>query len=108
MRTRYDKLIRDHVPEIMDAQEVRYEVGVLGDEAFRRALLTKLAEEAAEAGEAAGHEALVRELADLSEVLDAVMEHAGIGVEEVRSMQRARRAERGGFERRLVLRWTEP
>lgn len=41
------------------------------------------------------------------EVLDALMALEGIDAGEVREVQAARRRDRGGFERRLVLRWTE-
>ncbi len=107
MRRTYEKLIRDRIPELMDADGVRYEVAVLDDHAFRAALLAKLEEEAAEARAAAGREERVKELADVLEVLEAVLAAEGIEWDEVRTAQQARREARGGFERRLWLRWTE-
>ena len=107
MRITYGKLIRDRIPEIMDRDGVRYEVQVFGDGAYREALLAKVVEEAEELRAAVGREDVVKELADVLEVLEAVMRVDGIDAEEVRSVQAARRAARGGFERRLALRWTE-
>ncbi len=107
MRRTYDKLIRDRVPELMDADGVRYRVDVLDDAAFRAALLEKLLEEAVEVRAAEGRSELVKELADVLEVVEALLEVAGVGRDEVRGVQEARRTERGGFQRRLVLRWTE-
>lgn len=107
MRRPFDKLIRDRIPELMDADGVRYAVDVLDAGAFRAALLAKLEEEAAEARAAEGRAEVVKELADVLEVLEALLAVDGIGWDEVRAVQGARRAERGGFEKRLRLRWTE-
>jgi predicted house-cleaning noncanonical NTP pyrophosphatase (MazG superfamily) len=107
VRTTYGKLIRDRIPEILEAEGLRYEVARLDDEAFRAALLAKLVEEAGEAAAAADADALARELADLYEVIDAVLELHGLDRDAVRALQARRREERGGFARRLELRWTE-
>jgi predicted house-cleaning noncanonical NTP pyrophosphatase (MazG superfamily) len=107
VRVTYGKLIRDRIPEIMDAASVRYELAVLDDAAFRSALRAKLLEEATEAGSAASAEELAKEIADLFEVVAALLVVEGVDVEAVRAVQRARREARGGFERRLQLRWTE-
>ena len=107
MRITYDKLIRDRIPEIMERAGVRFEVDVLEGGAYREALLAKAVEEAEELRGARAREDVVQELADVLEVLEAVMGVDGIDVAEVREVQAARRDSRGGFERRLVLRWTE-
>ena len=107
MRTTYGKLIRDRIPEILEAEGLRYEVARLDDEAFPAALLAKLLEEAGEAASAVDADGLARELADLYEVIDAVLEANGLDGDAVRALQARRRGERGGFERRLELRWTE-
>ena len=107
MRIEYGKLIRDRIPEIMDADGVTYDVRVLDEEAYRHALLAKLREEAQEASIAATPEERTRELADLLEVIDALLALDGVERDEVLSIQRQRREERGGFERRLELLWTE-
>jgi predicted house-cleaning noncanonical NTP pyrophosphatase (MazG superfamily) len=107
VRTTYGKLIRDRIPEILEAEGLRYEVVELDDAAFRTALLAKLREEAGEAAEARDADALARELADLYEVIDAVLDLHGLDSDAVRALQARRRAERGGFGRRLELRWTE-
>ena len=107
MRIIYEKLVRDRIPEIMDREGVRYEVGTLDREAFREALLAKVVEEAEELRAAAGRGEVVKEIADVYEVLDTLMALEGVDAGDVREMQAARRRDRGGFERRLVLRWTE-
>ena len=107
MRITFEKLVRDRIPEIMDGAGVGYEVGTLEPDAFREALLAKVVEEAEELREAASRGEVVKEIADVFEVLDALMALEGIDAGEVREVQAARRRDRGGFERRLVLRWTE-
>jgi predicted house-cleaning noncanonical NTP pyrophosphatase (MazG superfamily) len=107
MRIRYGKLIRDRIPEIMDGEGVRYEVVELDDDAFRAALLVKLTEEAEEIVAASSTPELVEEIADLYEVLDALLVQRGIAAHTVSDVQRQRREERGGFDRQLELRWTE-
>jgi predicted house-cleaning noncanonical NTP pyrophosphatase (MazG superfamily) len=107
LRITYGKLIRDRIPEIMDAAGVRYEVAPLDDADFRSALLAKVLEEAEEIAAAATVDDRIDEIADLYEVLDALLVSEGIEAAAVEGAQRRRREERGGFERRLELRWTE-
>ena len=107
MRTTYGKLIRDRIPEILEAEGLRYEVAPLDGAAFRAALLAKLVEEAGEAAVARDADGLVTEIADLLEVVDALLRAEGIDSARVLAEQTKRRAERGGFEGRWELRWTE-
>jgi predicted house-cleaning noncanonical NTP pyrophosphatase (MazG superfamily) len=107
MRTEYKKLIRDKIPEMMDAAGVGYELTTLDGDAYHAALREKLVEEAMEVAQAPERGALIDELADVQEVLAALMAATGVTGAEVAAVQRQRRAERGGFERRLELVWTE-
>lgn len=102
----YNKLVRDRIPDIIAADGRAYEVEVLGEEAYRRALRRKLVEEAHEAEKAQDRD-LVKELADLLEVMYVLVELHSITWEDVEDMQRARRSSRGGFEERLMLLWAE-
>jgi predicted house-cleaning noncanonical NTP pyrophosphatase (MazG superfamily) len=106
MPIQYHKLVRDRIPEIIrrDGRECATEM--MTEEAYRQALLQKLLEEAHEAA-AVGPEKLVEELADLYEVIDAIMAAYGIEREAVLAKQAHKRAERGGFERRIRLLWVE-
>ena len=96
MRKDYGKLIRDRIPEILEAEGLLYEVARLDGGAFRTALLAKLLEDAGEAAEARDADALARELADLFEVIDAVLELHGLDPAAVRALQARCREERGG------------
>jgi predicted house-cleaning noncanonical NTP pyrophosphatase (MazG superfamily) len=106
MPIEYDKLVRDRIPEIIrrDGRECATEM--MSEAEYRRALLEKLVEEAQEAT-TVGPEKLVEELADLYEIIDALMAAYGIEREAVLAKQARKRAERGGLERRIRLLWVE-
>lgn len=110
MRITYNKLVRDRIPEIIRAEGKQCEIEVMSDEQHRLALAEKLVEEsqeamaAARAGESAG---LIKELADLYEVIDGLMASYAIEPNAVMDLQRRRRLERGSFRERLRLLWVE-
>jgi predicted house-cleaning noncanonical NTP pyrophosphatase (MazG superfamily) len=54
MRVTYNKLIRDRIPQVTEADGHRAVTRVLQEEDYRAALLAKLAEEAREAENAPG------------------------------------------------------
>ncbi len=106
MRIEYQKLVRDFIPEIIRRSGSSCEVLTMTEEEYRQALRQKLVEEASEAA-AADPDYLAVELADLYEVMDALMASYGLAAEAVRTEQERRRAARGGFAQRLRLLWTE-
>lgn len=102
----YNKLVRDRIPEIIEQDGKRYAVETLSLADYEKALRIKLVEEAQEAHQAdAAH--LRTELADILEVIDALLVSNGISRQAVRAEQRRRRFERGGFEQRTKLLWSE-
>jgi predicted house-cleaning noncanonical NTP pyrophosphatase (MazG superfamily) len=76
------------------------------DAEYRQSLLAKLVEEAHEAAEAEPDE-IVKELADLYEVIDALLLTFDLDRDAIRAVQQKRRAERGGFKQRIKLLWTD-
>ena len=100
-RFRVEKLIRDRLPDMMRAQGLTVEDRCLDDAAFRAALLDKLVEEAAEARAATGPDALLEELADVAEVLRALLALSGRTFDELETVRLAKREARGGFEERV-------
>lgn len=105
MRQTYNKLVRDRIPEIIQAAGREYAVEIMKEEEFHQALRAKLVEEAQEAA-AATDANLVTELADLCEVMDALMAVYRIDRETVLKEQQRRQIERGGFSRRIKLLWS--
>lgn len=104
MREDVNKLIRDRIPELMEQRGQAFELATMSDEEYRRALLDKLVEEANEAV-AAAPEDLVKELADVHEVIDAIVAAFAVDRELLNEEQSRRRAERGAFEKKLRLLW---
>jgi 8-oxo-dGTP diphosphatase len=106
-RKLYDKLVRDRIPEIIRSSGAECEVVRLDDEKYLQELLKKLVEEATEALEANDADHLLTELSDVQEVVDAILVFEGRTRGELDALRHSRRHERGGFDERLLLRWTE-
>ncbi len=106
MPEEYHKLVRDGIPELIRRNGAHCEVSVMTEEEYRQALRAKLVEEATEAAQAQTLQALITELADVQEVLDALRATYALSHKAIVQEQTRRRAERGGFERRLRLLWT--
>jgi predicted house-cleaning noncanonical NTP pyrophosphatase (MazG superfamily) len=106
MRIEYNKLIRDRIPEIIDQDGKQFATEIMNENDYKQALLEKLVEEAGEARIAAPGK-LITELADLLEVIDALLETSGIDRDQLRAIQSQRQFDRGGFEKRLKLLWVE-
>jgi predicted house-cleaning noncanonical NTP pyrophosphatase (MazG superfamily) len=98
----YNKLVRDRIPEIIRENDVECEIVVLSDTEYCQALRLKLIEEAGEVAEAEGED-LVAELADLYEVIDALMATCGVSRDRILKAQVKRREERGGFTEKIML-----
>ena len=95
----YNKLVRDRIPEIIEASGKRCVCSTLSDEEYLAKLDEKLNEELAEYQESKSME----ELADLLEVVRAVAVARGSSMEEVEAIRREKAAKRGGFEKKLLL-----
>jgi predicted house-cleaning noncanonical NTP pyrophosphatase (MazG superfamily) len=105
-RQPHHKLIRDRIPDILNREGVPFAVQPMSPEEYRQALRQKLVEEAIEAA-TADQADLVTELADLLEVIDATLMAYNLHCDRVLACQAQRRTERGGFQQRLKLLWTE-
>jgi predicted house-cleaning noncanonical NTP pyrophosphatase (MazG superfamily) len=105
-RKNYNKLVRDRIPEIIAADGRQCSTEIMSDDEYRQALLAKLVEEAQEVA-AADRDEMVKEIADLYEVIDALLIAFGLDREAVLAIQRKRHDGRGGFEKRIKLLWTE-
>jgi predicted house-cleaning noncanonical NTP pyrophosphatase (MazG superfamily) len=95
------KLIRDKVPQIIQAQGVEPIVRVAGDAEYRQLLRAKLVEEAGEVATADDAHA-PEELADVIEVVLSLAAGLGIDAEGLEKLRAAKAAERGSFTERIV------
>jgi len=106
MRIDYHKLVRDHIPELIRREGRQCETQVASEEEFVSLLRSKLIEEAQEAATASDAE-MVKELADLLEVIDTLVAACNLDYDAICIKQAERRRDRGGFDKRLILLWTE-
>ena len=96
---RYNKLIRDRIPEIIEAGGKTCVTQVLSQEEYLRMVDAKLDEELAEYHA----DQNLEELADLLEVLHAAVLARGYTLEDLERVRAEKAAKRGGFARRLLL-----
>jgi predicted house-cleaning noncanonical NTP pyrophosphatase (MazG superfamily) len=102
----FNKLVRDGIPaKIERAGERALTVSVSG-ESLLRLLRQKLVEESLEVFGTSNRQELIEELADVREVVDALMSAAQLDSDEVEAAQLKKREARGGFDRGIVLRQT--
>ncbi|MFW3122964.1 hypothetical protein MMAG44476_34811 [Mycolicibacterium mageritense DSM 44476 = CIP 104973] len=93
------KLVRDLIPDLIRKSGRSVEVRRLAGDELVQALVDKLCEEAQEAaGVVTDRERLIDELADISDVLSALLKSRGIDEQEVADAARAKALERGAFE----------
>jgi len=102
----YDKLVRDRIPEIIEAEGRRCGTEIMDNADFRQALLAKLIEEAQEIAASDGRDLMI-EIADLLEVVDAIIATFELDRQDILITQAQRRHARGGFAKRIKLLWTE-
>ncbi len=105
IRKYFNKLVRDKIPEIIVAAGLECNTQILSQTVYKKALRKKLLEEAQEASQAES-EGLLEELADLYEVIEAILVSENISKDELLSEQKKRQKERGGFEQKIQLNWT--
>ena len=95
----YHKLVRDLIPEIVEADGKTCVCETLSDKDYLCLLDQKLNEELAEYQESKSLE----EMADLLEVMQAVVKARGWKIEQLESLRAEKAAKRGGFEKKLLL-----
>lgn len=99
----FNKLIRDKIPEIIEDAGNDYEIEVLNDEDYFEALNKKLEEELEEYRQSEE----IMELADLVEIIYAILDYKDISHSEFQKMRKEKQKERGGFEKKLFLKKAE-
>lgn len=102
----HKKLIRDRIPEIIEANKGHYEMRVLDEMEFEKELKKKLVEEAKEL-QNADDEEIVSELADVLELVKSIADQKGIKFVDVEEKQINKKEKRGGFEKKLFLEWSD-
>ena len=96
---KYNKLVRDRIPEIIEASGKSCVTEILSDEAYLRLVDAKLDEELAEYHS----DQNIEELADLLEVIYAAAMARGYTLEQLESVRAAKAEKRGTFANKILL-----
>lgn len=100
MKYTYNKLVRDKIPDEINKNEDRKaNYRILNDEEYIEELDKKLFEEAHEFIE----EHSVEELADLMEVINAIMKNKNISLADVEKARTEKGSKKGFFEDKIYL-----
>lgn len=95
----YNKLVRDRIPEVIEAGGGKAEIRILSDEEYALLLEAKLDEEVGEYH----REKNAEELADILEVVYALAAAQGISREGLEEIYQRKHNARGGFEKKILL-----
>lgn len=96
---RYNKLVRDKIPEIIKSKAATPITHVASDEEYRQKLKEKLQEEVDEFLEDDNEE----ELADILEVIYAFCDLYGFDKDQLEQLRRNKAEKRGGFREKIIL-----
>lgn len=100
---KYDKLVRDHIPDIIRSRDGEPIVRVLNDQEYWEYLLKKDIEELEEVKKAKSLAERKEELADKLELIRAMAEYNGFRLEDIIEEADRKKQRNGGFQKRLLL-----
>ena len=96
---KYNKVVRDKIPEIIEESGKKFNLKQLDDESFLAEIEKKLIEEVNEYTESKD----VEELADLLEVIYRICELKGVSSDELDKIRKDKAEKRGKFANNLFL-----
>ena len=103
MKKFYNKLVRDNIPSIIEANGEEPIYRVLDDEQYWEYLLLKDTEELEEVRAASNIEDRKKELADKLELLIAMAKYNGFTLQDILEEADKKRENNGGFDKKLLL-----
>lgn len=99
----YNKLVRDNIPQIIENDGKKPITRTLNDEEYKIELERKLLEEYQEVLSAKNKEQRIEEIADMLEVLSALIHIENKDLASVISVMDKKRESRGGFSKKIFL-----
>jgi predicted house-cleaning noncanonical NTP pyrophosphatase (MazG superfamily) len=99
----YNKLVRDRIPEIIEATGRKYIKRILNNDEYITELKKKSFEELEEYVSANNDEDAIEELADILEIIYALAECHGSSFEKVEEARKEKSKKRGGFKNKVFL-----
>lgn len=99
---KYNKLVRDKIPEIIRSNGEEPIVRILNDDEYKTELEKKLLEEYNEVINAGGEDR-IEELADMLEVISALATIEGSTLDKVILVAKEKLSKRGAFDNKIYL-----
>ncbi|MGM0838016.1 MAG: nucleoside triphosphate pyrophosphohydrolase [Bacillota bacterium] len=99
----YNKLVRDKIPQVIEATGKNYTTEILNDQDYIKYLKEKSYEELDEYCASQSNEEAVEELDDLLEIIHALANYHGFSMEEVEKVRYEKAEKRGGFQEGIFL-----
>ncbi len=99
MKRKYQKLVRDKIPSKIESNNEIPIIEILNDEDYLKELKLKLKEELNEYLS----EGNIEELADLQEIIFAILKFENIDVEEFEKIRNEKNIKNGSFNDRIYL-----
>lgn len=106
-RVEHNKLVRDHIPDIIKGNGETCEVEVLSAERFITEVRKKIVEEASELLSASGRDQTLAEYADLMVALDALTAHFEFSEADIKDALAKNIERKGLFVKRYFLTTTD-
>lgn len=99
----FNKLVRDKIPEIIEAEGRKTKIRILSNEEFRKELNIKLQEEVKEYLE----DNNIEELADIIEVIYGIVDSMDKNVDDLENIRKEKELKRGSFKKHFYLETSE-
>lgn len=99
---KYNKLVRDRIPEIIEGNGEEPITRILNDEEYRSELIKKLNEEYDEVVNASGED-IIEELADMLEVMESIANLQNKTLDNIIIEKEKNKNKRGGFSKKIFL-----
>jgi predicted house-cleaning noncanonical NTP pyrophosphatase (MazG superfamily) len=96
---KYNKLVRDKIPEYIKNKGATPITHIADENEYWQKLKEKLTEEVNEFMEAES----IEEMADILEVVDAIIDHKKFSKEELQKVKNKKADERGKFKNKIIL-----
>lgn len=102
-RFTFEKLVRDKIPALLQERGAFVHGRFLEGDEYIKSLKAKMVEEAIEVQEALDNRELLSELADVFEVMNALLGASGFSHRDLEVAAHEKRLERGGFEQKFYI-----
>ena len=103
MIKKYNKLVRDNIPEIIRQDGRSPKTNILNNKKYKDELFKKVVEEATELMNAKNKKEMIKEIGDVYEVISAIVDLMGFDRNIIIDVQNKRRKKRGGFKKKIFL-----